>query len=54
MLTAATPAGWDADPSIAGPALVITGRGGVVKYVFANELPDADQLVGDLDRASLP
>ena len=54
MLTAATPAGWDADPSTGGPALVITGRGGVVKYVFASELPDADQLVGDLDRASLP
>jgi hypothetical protein len=54
MLTAATPAGWDADPSTGGPALVITGRGGVVEYVFASELPDADQLVGDLDRASLP
>ena len=54
MLTAATPAGWDPDPSIGGPALVITGRGGVVKYVFASELPDADQIVGDLDRASVP
>jgi hypothetical protein len=54
MLTAAPPAGWDADASVGEPALVITGRGGVVKYVFAGELPDPDQLIGDLDRASVP
>jgi hypothetical protein len=54
MMTAAPPAGWDADASSGEPALVITGRGGVVKYVFAGGLPDADQLIGDLDRASVP
>jgi len=54
MLTAAPPANWVADPSVGGSALVITGRGGVVKYVFASELPDADELIGDLDRASVP
>jgi hypothetical protein len=53
MMTAAPPAGWDADASSGEPALVITGRGGVVKYVFAGGLPDADQLIGDLDRASV-
>jgi hypothetical protein len=54
MLTAAPPAGWDADASTGEPALIITGRGGVVKYVFESDLPDADQLIGDLDRASVP
>jgi hypothetical protein len=33
---------------------VVTNRAGVVKYVFAGDLPDADELIGDLDRASLP
>lgn len=54
MLTAKPPADWAPPPSDAEPALVITDRAGVVKYVFAGELPNADQLVGDLDRASLP
>jgi hypothetical protein len=54
MLTAVPPRAWTRAQSTGEPALVITGRGGVVKYVFAGDLPDADQLIGDLDRASVP
>jgi hypothetical protein len=55
MLTARPPGGWEpATKSEERSVLVVTNRAGVVKYVFAGDLPDADELIGDLDRASLP
>jgi hypothetical protein len=51
MLTAEPPAGWPATQH--GPVLVITNHRGNVAYIYVDEFPDADGLIGDLDRASV-
>ena len=52
MLTARPPASWPASQQ--GPVLVITNHRGNVSYIYAGAFPDADLLVDDLDRASVP
>lgn len=53
MLTAAPPADWPSGASPRGePALVITNPRGEVAGVYVGELPAADALIGDLDRAA--
>jgi hypothetical protein len=54
MLTAEPPADWPAASQPQGePVLVITDRRGDVAYLYVGDLPEADLLVGDLDRASV-
>jgi hypothetical protein len=54
MLTAEPPADWPSGASPHGePALVITNRRGEVAHVYVGELPAAEALIGDLDRASV-
>ena len=55
MLTARPPGGWEQSPSSDDrSALVVTNRAGEVTYVFTGDLPSADELIGVVDRASLP
>lgn len=54
MLTAEPPADWPAAGQPQGePVLIVTDRRGVVANVYGGELPTADELIGDLDRASI-
>lgn len=55
MLTAQPPADWPAMNQPQGePVLIVTDRRGVVANLYGGELPTADELIGDLDRASVP
>jgi hypothetical protein len=54
MLTAAPPPDWPGLGQPQGePVLIITNRHGVVANVYVGQLPTADWLIGDLDRASV-